>query len=46
MDAYVFGCVSGLEVVVVYGVVRFDGIAFIGYVHCLAFLWVQVHEPV
>ena len=29
-----------------YGVGRFDGIAFIAYVHCLAFLWVEVHEPV
>ena len=28
------------------GVGRFDGIAFIGCVHCLAFLWVEVHEPV
>ena len=31
---------------VVYGVCRFDGIAFVGYVHCLAFLWVEVHAPV
>ena len=29
-----------------YGVGRFDGIAFVGYVHCLPFLWVKVHEPV
>ena len=29
-----------------YGVGRFDDIAFIGYVHCLAFLWVEVHEPI
>ena len=29
-----------------YGVGRFDDIVFIGYVHCLAFLWVEVHEPV
>ena len=29
-----------------YGVGRFAGIAFIGYVHCLALLWVEVHEPV
>ena len=29
-----------------YGVSRFDDIAFIGYVHCLVFLWVEVHEPV
>ena len=29
-----------------YGVGRFYDIAFIGYVHCLAFLWVEVHELV
>ena len=29
-----------------YGVDRFDGIALVGYVHCLAFLWVEVYEPV
>ena len=29
------------------GAGRFDGIAFVGYVHCLdlVFLWVEVHEP-
>ena len=31
---------------VVYGVGGFDDIAFAGYVHCLAFLWVEVHESV
>ena len=29
-----------------YGVGGFDDIAFVGYVHFLAFLWVEVHEPV
>ena len=29
-----------------YGVGRLDGVAFVGDVHGLAFLWVKVHEPV
>ena len=33
-----------------YGVGGFDiknkCFAFVGYEHCLAFLWVEVHEPV
>ena len=29
-----------------YGIGGFEDIVFVGYVHCLAFVWVQVHEPV
>ena len=29
-----------------YGVGRLDDVAFVGDVHGLAFLWVEVHEPV
>ena len=46
MDVEVFGCVGCLEVVVVYGVCGLDDVTFVGDVHVLAFLWVEVHEPV
>ena len=29
-----------------YGVGGLDDVLFLGYVHGLAFLWVEVHEPV
>ena len=29
-----------------YGVGGFDDVTFVGDVHGLAFLWVEVHEPV
>ena len=29
-----------------YGVGRLDDVAFVGDVHGLAILWVEVHEPV
>ena len=45
MDTYVFGCVGCLEVVIVYGVGGLDDVVFVGDVHGLAFLWVEVHEP-
>ena len=31
---------------VVYGVCGLDDVAFVGDVHGLVFLWVEVHEPV
>ena len=31
---------------VVYGVCVLDDVRFVGDVHGLAFLWVEVHEPV
>ena len=40
----VFGCVGCLEVV--YGVGGLDDVTFVGDVHGLAFLWMEVHEPV
>ena len=33
-------------VVVVYGVCGLDDVTFVGDVHGLTFLWVEVHEPV
>ncbi len=42
----VFGCVGCLKFVVVYGVCGLDDVTFVGDVHGLAFLWVEVHEPV
>ena len=35
-----------LEIVVVYGVVELDDVTFVGDVHGLAFLWVEMHKPV
>ena len=46
MDTLVCGCVGSFEVVVVYGVGGLDDVTFFGDVHGLAFLWVEVHEPV
>ena len=31
---------------ILYGVGGLDDVAFVGDVHGLAFLWVEVHEPV
>ena len=40
----VFGCVGCSYVV--FGVGGLDDVTFVGDVHGLAFLWVEVHEPV
>ena len=43
VDTLVFGCVGCLEIVVVYVIGGLDDVSF---VHGLAFLWIEVHEPV
>ena len=40
-----FGCIGCLDVVV-YGVGGLYDVTMVGDVHGLAFLWVEVHEPV
>ena len=42
----VFGCVGCLKFVVVYDVCGLDDVTFVCDVHGLAFLWVEVYEPV
>ena len=46
VDTWVFGCVGCLEIVVVYGVGGLDDVTFVGDLHGLAFLWMEVHEQV
>ena len=46
VNTYEFGCVGCLEIVVVYGVGGLDYVTFVGDVHGLAFLWMEVLEPV